>query len=586
MNGKNSNFRICFYHVRILMDGMRKMKYIKSYVSIVVVLCIMMFVSCSSEIGEHVSASQSSKLFVQDTLNRWTEMQIWTNEWGGESTVAYSENRDAITITATSSWLNGVAFAKNDAARYFDFSDVAYMSFNVRGTLPLERTKVYIMGLGTYGDASTLYDYVENPEEYGETATVKVQVPLEGMSETARGRIDDVFVIVASNDNLPSSYEEGAYELKDYQTGQYVEISEIDFLDENLAHVEIGFERPEFKEGSFDNILSSYAIDDLELQSWESTSILEVRDTGLRVYSLGSTWFGGAISTVNGDVADFSDVASMSFEIRGSMSSDQVKIGFNVLGGEVASVLSALDGAKTINEEEFVTYELSVPDEINELQRRNVSQILTFCQGNEYSGVGEWLEIRNVTYKDKEGNAIRIKLTPPDALGDWTNLFSSIDLEATPIDLQVWDGTFSASFTNEGLKVIPSASWFGGGIVNELANLGETVYEAFDFSDIESMSFNIKGTIRPEGLRVYVGGAENQVSWPEGALSSIGVLDINEDDWTEVRIEIPDTLTLVNMPLAFANAGDADDWNATYFIIADVTYYDVSGNNVTLKYSN
>ena len=136
------------------------------------------------------------------------------------------------------------------------------------------------------------------------------------------------------------------------------------------------------------------------------------------------------------------------------------------------------------------------------------------------------------------------------------------------------------------IMLSPQGEPLTDGIVNELANLGETVYEAFDFSDIESMSFNIKGTIRPEGLRVYVGGAENQVSWPEGALSSIGVLDINEDDWTEVRIEIPDTLTLVNMPLAFANAGDADDWNATYFIIADVTYYDVSGNNVTLKYSN
>ena len=66
-------------------------------------------------------------------------------------------------------------------------------------------------------------------------------------------------------------------------------------------------------------------------------------------------------------------------------------------------------------------------------------------------------------------------------------------------------------------------------------------------------------------------------------LSALDVT-LNEDSWTTVSIDIPDTLTAVDYPLTFVTTGDNAGWIGRYFVIRDIAFYDEEGNRVELEY--
>ena len=364
--------------------------------------------------------------------------------------------------------------------------------------------------------------------------------------------------------------------------------------------MKIDYRAPE-STGSLSDVINRLNLDGVDIQSWENTCSIEILKTGLRIHSLGSTWFGGAIATTSGTYADFSKVSSISFKIRGNMKPEEVAVGFSALGYNGTTVLSTLNPDASFDEENYASYSLEIPETLTQLKRLHVFQILCFNQGSSYSGAGKWIEIKDVSYLDENDNPVKINNSKLEEVsGSWDVLFADIDAEKTRIDLQVWtdwSGNADLTLTEEGLRVIPTGRWAGGGVVNYEANLGETYYKAFDFSNIIRMEYEIKGDIDPRYLRIYVmrnsymgsdGNNVGEASTPSGTLYDIGVSEIKEDEWTTVSFDIPDEMSEVNDPFTFVTVnGDGDDtsgWAGRYFIIRNITYYDAEGNSVELKY--
>ena len=206
-------------------------------------------------------------------------------------------------------------------------------------------------------------------------------------------------------------------------------------------------------------------------------------------------------------------------------------------------------------------------------------------------------EFKDIDFKDASGNSIRIKSYEDDAeIGDFTNLFTDIE-EGTDLDIQIWkdsEGNADMSMTSEGLRVIPTGAWAGGGIVNPLANQGETNYDLFDFSNVSKMSFKIKGTTRADSLKIYLqrnehmdtdtGSLYPSYSTPEGTLADNGCTEIKEDEWTEVTFSVPDDFDSADYAFTFVTGDDKSGWAGTYFIVKDITYFDTNGQSVALSY--
>ena len=205
---------------------------------------------------------------------------------------------------------------------------------------------------------------------------------------------------------------------------------------------------------------------------------------------------------------------------------------------------------------------------------------------------------------DSNGNTVPVKKAVLDfgEEGTWNTLFTDFDATKTPIDLQIWtdsEGNAIVSLIEDGLLVIPTGSWAGGGIVNQKANQGESYYESFDFSSVSRMEFRIKGTIDPASIAIYVQrnkymDTDTGVEVPDQIVpvgtdnkaAPLSALDVtlNEDSWTTVSIDIPDTLTAVDYPLTFVTTGDNAGWIGRYFVIRDIAFYDEEGNRVELEY--
>lgn len=562
---------------------------------------VFLFISCSGQIGNPASGGHGSEygtLFVQNNLAHMTELQIWDD--GGAGNVSFSDDGSTIRVEGVQSWLNGVVLLRNDTERYFDFSSVRYMTFLAGGTMPLERIKVSVTGLGSAGGEHYLYDWadVETRDSYSADNPVRITIDLSSMTATAKERVERLFLLVANNDDKES-------EAGEYLPGQYVEISEIDYLDGDMNHVDISFERISSPTGDYSDIFTANRIPDLQLQVWSGTCTLEViRDSGLRIYSAGDSWFGGAIVPPSGEYADFSGVERMIFRIRGTMEPEEVKIGFKAAGYDGGASLYALDPEASYTETEWAEYEIVIPDTVNDLQRRLGTALLYFSQAETYSGPGEWIEISSIDYVDSNGNTVPVKKAVLDfgEEGTWNTLFTDFDATKTPIDLQIWtdsEGNAIVSLIEDGLLVIPTGSWAGGGIVNQKANQGESYYESFDFSSVSRMEFRIKGTIDPASIAIYVQrnkymDTDTGVEVPDQIVpvgtdnkaAPLSALDVtlNEDSWTTVSIDIPDTLTAVDYPLTFVTTGDNAGWIGRYFVIRDIAFYDEEGNRVELEY--
>ncbi len=572
---------------------MNSIKHLKR--SVLFFLSLIMFISCSNEIYFKYSENSFDRLFVQEQIGiSMSRTFLWDD--GGAGSISFSENGDTMRITGLQSWLNGVGFERNDSSKYYDLTDVAYMTFKVHGTMPLERAKVSVSSTGgSYGDDFNLKYWSVDPENYSETTDSTILIDLSSMDAESMKMVERIFLFIANNDDKTEG-------IPLYESGQWMEISGIDFLNADKQHVDIRYGEIEYNSGSLGDAFNRLDIGAVDLQSWEGTSRIEVRNTGLRIYSLGGTWFGGAVAAPSGEYVDFSDVSAITFEVRGNMKPEEVAIGFNTIGYNGTFSLNEIEPDAYFDENTFASYTIEVPESITEIQRMYVSQVLCFNQGSSYSGPGKWIEIRDISYLDEKGNILRLENTRFDdvSAGSWNDLFSNLDAEKTRIDLQVWtdwNGNADLTLTNEGLRVIPTGDWAGGGIVNYEANLGETYYKAFDFSNIVRMEYEIKGDIDPRYLRIYVmrnsymgsdGNNVGEASTPSGTLYDIGVSEIKENEWTKVSFDIPDEMSEVNDPFTFVTVnGDGDDtsgWAGRYFIIRNITYYDAYGNSVELKY--
>ena len=570
---------------------MNSIKHLKR--SVLFFLSLIMFISCSNEIYFNYSENSFDRLFVQEQIGiGQTNFFLWGN--GGAGEISLPEDSNSIKITGTGYYINCLGFERNDANKYFNMEDVKYLSFKIRGNIPLQRILSYVTtSAGDAGKSKRLYDFAEIPDTYSEENFVSVFIDLTDVPQECLKTVIKPFVFFVDNQGASDGEDQ-------YSAGQWVEIYGIDFLDENRNHVKIDYRAPE-STGSLSDVINRLNLDGVDIQSWENTCSIEILKTGLRIHSLGSTWFGGAIATTSGTYADFSKVSSISFKIRGNMKPEEVAVGFSALGYNGTTVLSTLNPDASFDEENYASYSLEIPETLTQLKRLHVSQILCFNQGSSYSGAGKWIEIKDVSYLDENDNPVKINNSKLEEVsGSWDVLFADIDAEKTRIDLQVWtdwSGNADLTLTEEGLRVIPTGRWAGGGVVNYEANLGETYYKAFDFSNIIRMEYEIKGDIDPRYLRIYVmrnsymgsdGNNVGEASTPSGTLYDIGVSEIKEDEWTTVSFDIPDEMSEVNDPFTFVTVnGDGDDtsgWAGRYFIIRNITYYDAEGNSVELKY--
>ncbi len=560
----------------------------KKHIFALFIIISIIFASCSNEIKdspENGGVGSWGTLFVQNEISRWIDLQIWEET----ASVDFAEDGSTIKVTGIKDWF-GVALVRNNEDRYFNLRNADYLTFEAKGNVPLERAKVYMTGLGSIGNDKALSEYLVGENTYSEETSAKFEIDISSLSNDAKERISTILVIFADN-------SDAAVELPQYQAGQWIEISSVDFLDNNKNHVDIDFEAIKYNDGTFSDIFVNSSIDNYSLQAWEGTCTLEVRDSGLRIYSNGETWFGGAIVTQDGEYADLSGVKRLTFSVRGNMNAEDVKVGVKFTGYDPGVSLSSLDPNKELNEETFESYEIDITENLTDLQTSMVSMLFYFSQAESYSGPGYWIEFKDIDFKDASGNSIRIKSYEDDAeIGDFTNLFTDIE-EGTDLDIQIWkdsEGNADMSMTSEGLRVIPTGAWAGGGIVNPLANQGETNYDLFDFSNVSKMSFKIKGTTRADSLKIYLqrnehmdtdtGSLYPSYSTPEGTLADNGCTEIKEDEWTEVTFSVPDDFDSADYAFTFVTGDDKSGWAGTYFIVKDITYFDANGQSVALSY--
>ena len=580
------------------MENQRKeVRMIKKNASIILLfLCLILsFSSCSNEIDKNDipvnNNSSFSNLFVQKNIANWITMQIWDGE---NAVVDFSENKDSIKITGKEGWFN-VVLLNNDSTKNFDLTDVSMLSFNIKGTIPLQRAKVSVYALGDVGDEKTLYEWAENPSLYNENTDINIKIDLSTLSSDAKIRCTRIFNFAANNDIKDETIPE-------YIPGeQWVEISSIDFLDENGNHVDIKYSEPVQNPGSFNDVFLGTSTDMLDVQAWEGTCTLEFeKNIGMRVLiTEGTTWFTSTFVVQpdedgNARYLDYSDIYSISFDIRGTLSPDEIKVGYLTAGYEEGISLSELtpEGGEYTSDA-YATYTFNILTDFSEIQKKHVSRPLTFSNTSEFKGKG-YFEVKNIVFKDKNGNPTSLKVSSfaSEGISDFTTLFSNLGIskDESFIDLQVWSNTFKADFISEGMRVIPiSSGWFGGAIVNQEANLGATDYDLFDFSNITKMTFEIKGSMPASALRFYITRNEqldmgiDKLEYPgEGkSLADFGV-EILEDEWSMVTFDDLPDFKFVNFPIAFGNNGSG--WEGGYFIIRNITYYDAYGNSVELKY--
>ena len=295
---------------------MNSIKHLKR--SVLFFLSLIMVISCSNEIYFKNSENSFDRLFVQEQIGiSMSRTFLWDD--GGAGAISFSENGDSMRITGLQSWLNGVGFERNDSFKYYDLTDVAYMTFKVHGTMPLERAKVSVSSTGgSYGDDFNLKYWSVDPENYSETTDSTILIDLSSMDAESMKMVERIFLFIANNDDKTEG-------IPLYESGQWMEISGIDFLNADKQHVDIRYEEIEYDSGSLEDAFNRLDIGAVDLQSWEGTSRIEVRNTGLRIYSLGGTWFGGAVAAPSGEYVDFSDVSAITFEVRGNMKPEEVE---------------------------------------------------------------------------------------------------------------------------------------------------------------------------------------------------------------------------------------------------------------------
>ena len=559
-------------------------------------LLALVLASCSNELSEAGSSANDRniayrRLFVQDDIARWTSFMAWGD--GGDCVTSFSEEQNALIVTASHDWINGAVFSSNEQGRYFDFEKVEYIRFDIQGNIPLERAVVHVYGFNqTYGEEQFLSECVDDLEAYERGEKVTATVDLALVSDYARNSIERPFVFRVLGTASPDCEDP-----RPLEPGQYVEISSIDFLDYDHKHIDIAFEPQSFTAGSYANLFADPLDDDLSLriagpQVWDNTCILQFRDTGMRVYATNSTWFGCSITMQNGYYADFSDIAAISFDIKGNMKPDEVLVGYQATSiYSDGTVLSELDDSMSFNEDVPGHYILPLPDDLKPYQRKLGSALFYLSQGNGYAGPESWIELSNVRYLDKEGQPVMLSLTElAEADGTYDDLFSQsagVNGLSPSLDMQVWSndgGNAIPILTKEGLMVIPSGSWATVVMVNREANIGETFYKQFDFSGIKAMRFSIKGVIDTDSIQIAVIGDE--ATTPSGALSGF-IREIYEDRFSTVTVDLPDVDYPVRNPLAISTVnvdGDGSGWMGGYVIITDVEYLDGEGNPVPLSY--
>lgn len=544
-------------------------------------LTLVLTASCSQEIQVPPKSNILDYTFVQKYVNT-----VDTEIWEETCTVDFTET--GMKITGTKNWMGG-ALRNSASGQTFDFRQIDTLSFDIRGTVPAEYITVYVMGVGKIGDDQKLSERLTG---YNDTTYTTCTIDLSAMTDIARTEVTHVFTFVVEN---PDGIANG------YESGQWIEVSNIDFRNSADNHVDLSY-ADSSATGSLANI---FAVNDnaaLDLQVWSETCNLKVTNNGLKIISKGGSWFGGAVVPQTPQYVNLTNVKSISFAIRGDMTANQVKVGVATPGKTIESVLSTLDATKEINAETFTTYVLPL-EGFNTLQQEYGLNLLQFCQGDKYAGIAHWIEIQQVQLFDASGNRVPVSCQAPAFTeGSWSDLFTEIPAEGN-IDLQIWieEETKSSTFISqliqgEGLKVIPTGSWFGGGIVNPKDNLGYTDYEQFNFSDVATIEFKIKGTTPKENLTVYVTSSETaadgETKFTTSQLAISGLSPATaqwtEEDYQTVTIDVSTAtnghkIDTATFPVAFGGVGSG--WQGTWFEIKDITFKNDKGEPIQLDYS-
>lgn len=154
----------------------------------------------------------------------------------------------------------------------------------------------------------------------------------------------------------------------------------------------------------------------------------------------------------------------------------------------------------------------------------------------------------------------------------WGALFS--DHNHNPIDLQVWQN-FTASYdVTNGMKcTIGGSQWFGGAIVqNNKPAPADSIY--YDMSKVRRMTFKVKAS---QNMTIWA-GYSNANKTDALIKTTVAVTT----DWQTVEI----VSNGVSQAWAiFALGSDGGYPKDSWLAIKDVTYFDASNNNVTLKYA-
>ncbi len=552
---------------------------------------IAIFISCSGEINPDLYKKSEVAYFD----GAFTEQGItvlksnpWATDWDASNPDRLSVDAS---ITDEGLVLKGVegvnyiggGFTPADSTRTIDLSEVVSFEFDIKGTIPAEALSIYMRAMGAH--------YLDKPlSEYGVSITenefTHVTIPVydEDFPVLCRTYVNDVFTYASSAE-------------KGFTSDQYVVIKNITYLDANGNSVKLEYTEETSSGGSWDDVFEKNYVPSKELQSWSDTCMLQLTETGLKIIATGNGWFGGAI--VPADLSTYYDISSLDsikLKIRGNMKAGEVSLGFNCYNCSVQYVLSSVDPAKELNENDFTEYTLKIPA-LKEMQKIMCAQLLTWSQGSSYAGIGKWIEITDITPLDSAGNPIVIKAYAKETLeGDYAAVFG--DESTMPVDppqFMSWSNTCLADLdSNKGMRIIPSSnsSWFGGGFYrNNNTN--------YDISKVDSVSFEISGDIPLEAISVnLVAEYKHEIGIFEGVDIAKGTIAehaerqsegvYSKDSYLKVTIELPkdkDGKPYENASYIFAfSQGTSAEWMGGYFWLRNIRFLDENGNCLQIKH--
>ncbi|MGI5117574.1 hypothetical protein [Treponema sp. SP13] len=535
----------------------------------------------------------------------------------GNYTFDPASERPRFTVTEApgSSGTVRCALESVNAAKSFDFTGVANLTFQIRGTID---TKALCLAVQEKSDTvfpgrTALSDTIDAISE-SEWTTVNLALSIP---DSDKKQIKYACLLIVSNEwggvcntgdwfeikNLDWTDAAGQSQLLSLvaetggETGedpsgstQWVAVRDIEYLDAAGQSVSLTYSSGASGNpfGDWGAFFADTTHDPIDLQIWQGLSAdTPNADDGIKfAIDPGAAWFGAAI--VQDPAVGPTDGTCVFYDM-----SRVAKIRLKVRGGEELQIWAGASDTNASAHLKKQLIDVTTGWKTVEIPITGVAQAYSiFAFGNGKN----WMLCKNPAY----------------------DIF----------DIQVWgDGGGTFDFVNKAdcsrftVKTKGSAAgnkWVGGGLVPVETG------KVFDFSAVRKMTFEIRGTIDPASLCLGVQARGNELIYPaKAALSTTAALtSLSETNWTTLTFDIARAasldiinayMLLISEDFGTFNEGDwfeiknldwTDDAGTSvpltlkdqtpeapvpepegeWVAFKDITYYDAGGNSIALQY--